>query len=40
MLLNIKLYHWETDIFSRHKASDKLYGSLSELIDTIIKVYW
>lgn len=39
MLLNIKLYHWETKMFSRHKASDELHGSLSDLIDKFIEVY-
>lgn len=39
MLLNIKLYHWETVMFSRHKASDDLHGSLSDLIDKFIEVY-
>lgn len=39
MLLNIKLYHWETKMFSRHKASDELHGSLSELTDKFIEVY-
>lgn len=39
MLLNIKLYHWKTIIYSRHKASDELHGKLSELIDTFIEVY-
>jgi hypothetical protein len=39
MLLNIKLYHWETMMFSRHKASDELHSSLSDLIDKFIEVY-
>lgn len=39
MLLNIKLYHWETTLFSRHKASDELHGNLSELIDKFVEVY-
>lgn len=39
MLLNIKLYHWETLIFARHKASDDLHGSLSTLVDTFVEVY-
>lgn len=39
MLLNIKLYHWETKTFSRHKASDELHSKLSELIDKFIEVY-
>lgn len=39
MLLNIKLYHWETTEYSRHKASDELHGNLSELIDKFVEVY-
>jgi Family of unknown function (DUF5856) len=39
MLLNIKLYHWETNIYARHKASDDLHGALSTLIDTFVEVY-
>ena len=39
MMLNIKLYHWETTIYSRHKASDKLHENLSESIDKFIEVY-
>lgn len=39
MTLNIKLYHWSTHSYSRHKASDTLYGNLLELIDKFIEVY-
>ena len=39
MLLNIRLYHWETLIFARHKGSGDLYDSLSELIDKFVEVY-
>ena len=39
MLLNIKLYHWETTNYARHIASDNLYSSLNELIDQFIEVY-
>lgn len=39
MMLNIKLYHWETTSFSRHKASDELHGNLSGLIDNFVEVY-
>ena len=35
----IKLYHWQTIVFARHKATDDLLGSLSELIDKFIEVY-
>lgn len=39
MLLTIKLYHWETTNFARHKASDELHGKLSTLTDKFIEVY-
>ena len=39
MMLNIKLYHWETTNFARHKASDELHANLSALIDKFIEVY-
>jgi DNA-binding ferritin-like protein len=33
----IRVYHWKTHIFSRHKASDELYSNLNELIDRFIE---
>lgn len=39
MQLNIKLYHWQTRSFARHKATDELLGNLSSLIDEFIEVY-
>ena len=39
MMLNLKLYHWETLSFARHKASDDLHGNLSGLIDTFVEVF-
>jgi hypothetical protein len=39
MLLNIKLYHWQTTVYARHIASDTLHGKLSELIDKFVEVY-
>lgn len=39
MMLNIKLYHWETTSFARHKATDELHTNLSALIDRFIEVY-
>jgi hypothetical protein len=38
MTLNIKLYHWQTTSFARHKASCELLESLTDLIDTRNKV--
>ena len=38
-LLNmVKLYHWKTHSFSQHKATDELYGKLSENIDRFVEV--
>ena len=39
MQLNIKLYHWQTRSYARHKATDELLGNLSSLIDEFIEVY-
>jgi hypothetical protein len=39
MALNVKLYHWQTKSFARHKASDELFGSLLESIDEFVEVY-
>jgi hypothetical protein len=36
---NIKLYHWQTESFARHKASDELLDNISDLIDQFIEVY-
>jgi DNA-binding ferritin-like protein len=37
--LNIKLYHWTTDSYSNHKATNKLLDNLSDLIDSFIEKY-
>ena len=34
----IKLYHWKTYSFSQHKATDELYGRISENTDKFIEV--
>ena len=39
MTSNIKLYHWNTMQYSRHKASDELHSALSSLIDTFVETY-
>lgn len=33
----IKLYHWQTKIYSRHKATDDLHSELSRLVDNFIE---
>lgn len=35
----IKLYHWQTRMFSRHKATDDLVASLDTNIDTFVETY-
>jgi len=35
----VKIYHWETMSFSRHKATDKLVDKLDDAIDTFVEVY-
>lgn len=39
MDLNIKLFHWQTKSFAKHKASDSLHGDLMSLIDKFVEVY-
>jgi hypothetical protein len=39
MTLNIKLYHWQTRSFARHRASDDLLITLLPLIDTFVETY-
>jgi len=35
----IKLYHWQTESFAQHKATDDLITSLDESIDTYVETY-
>jgi len=35
----IKLYHWQTKVYSRHKATDDLIKELDENIDKYVEVY-
>lgn len=35
----LKLYHWQTFSYARHKASDKLFAKLVELIDEFVETY-
>jgi DNA-binding ferritin-like protein len=37
--LNLKLYHWTTESYSNHKATDKLLDNLSDLIDSFVEKY-
>lgn len=38
MLINVKLYHWNTLSYSVHKATDGLYGDLNTLVDQFVEV--
>ena len=38
-LSQVRLYHWQTYSFSRHKGSDELYTAMSGLIDQFIETY-
>ncbi len=35
----IKLYHWQTGVYSRHKATDDAVARLDEHIDRYVEVY-
>lgn len=39
MTTTIKLYHWQTTNFARHKATDELHGELTDLTDQFVEVY-
>jgi len=36
---HIKLYHWMTSSYARHKATDELLHSISAKIDRFVEVY-
>jgi DNA-binding ferritin-like protein len=38
MLHTVKLFHWKTTDYASHKATDELYASLNEHIDTFVEV--
>jgi hypothetical protein len=35
----LKLYHWQTFSFARHKAVDDVLDALDELVDTYVETY-
>jgi hypothetical protein len=39
MRQQIKLYHWQTDTFARHKATDEVVEALDSSIDKYVEVY-
>lgn len=36
----IKLFHWNTKDYSKHKASDALYVSLGKLVDSFVEKHF
>ena len=38
MLNTVKLYHWKTSSYAQHKATDKLYSSINDSIDTFVEI--
>lgn len=39
MLDEIKVYHWKTNSYARHKTSDKLYSKLQPSVDKFVEMY-
>ena len=35
----IKLFHWNTKVFSQHKSTDDLHSKMSELMDSYMEKY-
>ena len=35
----VKLYHWQTKVYARHIATDKLFGDINKLIDSFVEIY-
>jgi DNA-binding ferritin-like protein len=38
MLNTVKLYHWKTESYAQHKATDELYSKLNENVDTFVEI--
>ena len=38
MLNMVKLYHWKTNSYAQHKATDELYSKMNENIDEFVEV--
>jgi hypothetical protein len=38
-LNNLKLYHWTTTSYARHKATDQCFDSIQSLSDKFIEIY-
>ena len=39
LLLNVKMYHWQTKSYAEHIATDQLHTALQPLVDTFVEVY-
>ena len=37
---NIKLYHWQTKSYARHKETDQLWKKLSSLVDDLVETFY
>lgn len=35
----LRIFHWQTDSFAKHKAFGKAYEDLDDLIDTFVETY-
>lgn len=35
----IKLYHWQTRVYARHMATDKILEDLGKTIDSFVEIY-
>jgi hypothetical protein len=35
----LKLYHWQTRVYARHVATDKILESLEKSIDSFVEIY-
>lgn len=39
VIAQVKLFHWATMSYAKHKALDDLHGALSDKIDTFVECY-
>ncbi len=37
--VQVRAFHWATESFAQHKASDETYGSVGDLLDTLVEAY-
>ena len=37
--MQVKLFHWGTEVHSEHIASDITYGTLNDVMDTLVEAY-